>query len=142
MMRLGGWSRRGPQMSPASDSTLADPQQIITGLQRQLADAQQRLEERTAERGEALHERDEALEQQTATAEILRVVSGSQSDVQPVFEAIVESASKLCEAELSAVTRYDGTQLDLVALNNMSPEEAAAFQSLFPRAATPNFIMG
>ena len=84
----------------------------------------------------------DALEQQTATAEILRVVSGSQSDVQPVFEAIVESASNLCEEELSAVAQYDGAQLDLVALNNMSPDEAAAFQSLFPRSATPSFIMG
>src|SRR5580700_3250108 len=84
----------------------------------------------------------EALEQQTATAEILRVVSGSQADVQPVFEAIVDSASKLCEAELSAVARYDGTQLDLVAINNMSPEEAAAFHSLFPRVPLPSFVMG
>jgi two-component system, NtrC family, sensor kinase len=94
------------------------------------------------ENARLLTETREALEQQTATGEILRVVSGSQSDVQPVFEAIVESASKLCEAEVSAVARYDGTRLDLVAINNMSPEEAAAFHSLFPRVPLPSFVMG
>jgi len=94
------------------------------------------------ENARLLTETREALEQQTATGEILRVVSGSQSHIQPVFEAIVESASKLCAAELSAVARYDGAQLDLVALNNMSPGEAAAFHSLFPRVPLPSFVMG
>ena len=52
-------------MSPAPD-TLADPQQVIADLQRELSDAQERLAERTAERLVAL-------EQQTATAEVLQV---------------------------------------------------------------------
>jgi two-component system NtrC family sensor kinase len=84
----------------------------------------------------------EALEQQTATSGILRVVSRSQSDVQPVFEAIVESASRLCEATYSAVARYEDGQLHLVATNNMSAEETAAFHSLFPRPPLPSFAMG
>lgn len=84
----------------------------------------------------------EALEQQTATSGILHVVSRSQSDVLPVFEAIVESASRLCEAEFSAVARYDEGQLHLVSINNMSAEETRAFHSLFPRPVARNFAMG
>jgi two-component system, NtrC family, sensor kinase len=84
----------------------------------------------------------EVLEQQKATGEILRVISSSPTDVQPVFEAIVESASRLCDAEFSAVSRFDDGLLHLVALNNMSPQETEAFHSLFPRPLRRDFIMG
>jgi GAF domain-containing protein/CheY-like chemotaxis protein len=84
----------------------------------------------------------DGLEQQTATSEILRVISGSPTDVRPVFEAIVENASRLCDAEFSAVSRFDDGLLHLVALNNMSPEETEAFHSLFPRPPRRDFIMG
>jgi PAS domain S-box-containing protein len=84
----------------------------------------------------------EALEQQTATSEILSVISRSPTDVQPVFEAIVTRAARVCEAEFSAVARFADGLLHLVALNNMSPEETAAFHSLFPRAPGRHFVMG
>jgi GAF domain-containing protein len=84
----------------------------------------------------------EALEQQTATAEILRVISSSTTDLQPVFDAIVERSARLCEADFSGVARFEAGQLHLVALNNMRPGEAEAFESLFPRPATPDFVMG
>jgi two-component system, NtrC family, sensor kinase len=85
----------------------------------------------------------EALEQQTATAEVLRVISGSTTDVQPVFEAIIGRAGKLCEAEFSAVARFDDDGLlRLVAVSNLSADEAKAFHSLFPRPPTRGFVMG
>jgi len=59
-----------------------------------------------------------------------------------VFEAIVAHAASPCEAELSAVARFEDGLLHLVALNNMSPEEAAAFHSLFPRQPGRHFAMG
>jgi GAF domain-containing protein/CheY-like chemotaxis protein len=84
----------------------------------------------------------EALEQQTATAEVLRVISSSWSDVQPVFEAMVARAAQLCQASFSAVARFDGELLQLVAFNNLSPDETEAFHSLFPRVPARNFAMG
>jgi GAF domain-containing protein/CheY-like chemotaxis protein len=82
------------------------------------------------------------LQQQKATGEILRVISSSPTDVQPVFEAIVGSAVRLCEAEFSAVARFDDGLLHLVALNNMSSEETEVFHQLFPRPLERGFIMG
>jgi GAF domain-containing protein/CheY-like chemotaxis protein/anti-sigma regulatory factor (Ser/Thr protein kinase) len=84
----------------------------------------------------------EALERQAATSEILRVISSSPTDVQPVFDAIVANAARLCDAEFSAVARFEGGLLHLVAINNMSREETAAYQSLFPRAPGRHFAIG
>jgi len=74
----------------------------------------------------------ETLEQQTATAEILRVISSSQTDVQPVFETIAENSLRLCEATFSTVFRFDGQLVHLEALRNISPEGAAAIRAAFP----------
>jgi len=84
----------------------------------------------------------EALEQQTATSEILRVISSSPADAQPVFEAIVASAARLCDAAFSAVTRFEDGLLHLVAVSNMSPPETEAYRSLFPRPPLRNFTIG
>ena len=57
----------------------------------------------------------EALEQQTATAEILRVISRSQTDVQPVFDTIVKSAVRLCDGLFSSLYHFDGELIHQVA---------------------------
>src|SRR5207344_451620 len=64
----------------------------------------------------------EALEQQTATSEILRVISQSQSDVQPVFETIAANARQLCGATFALVSRFDGELIHVAALEGYSPE--------------------
>jgi len=95
-----------------------------------------------ASRGSSGDRLAEALAQVAATGEILRVISSSPADVTPVFDAIVKSAERLCDAEFSAVARFDGGQLHLVAVNNLSPEEADAFRRLFPRSPERGFAMG
>jgi signal transduction histidine kinase len=82
---------------------------------------------------EALREKAEAQEQQTATSEILRVISSSPTDVQPVFDAIVRSASQLCGGEYAIVTRYDGQLLHLVAQHNARPGTADETARFFPQ---------
>ncbi|MDP2700779.1 MAG: GAF domain-containing protein, partial [Candidatus Rokubacteria bacterium] len=64
----------------------------------------------------------EALEQQTATSEILRVISSSHTSLEPVFSAILSNATTLCEANLAALWRYDGEYLVHGAAHNASPE--------------------
>ncbi len=61
-------------------------------------------------------ERDEALEREKASAEVLRVISSSPGDPTPVFETILERATQLCEATHGHVWRYDGEQLHAVAM--------------------------
>ena len=78
------------------------------------------------------HDLTETLEQQTATSEILRVISSSQTDVQPVFETIAENSLRLCEATFSTVFRFDGELVHLAALRNLAPEGAAAIREAFP----------
>jgi GAF domain-containing protein/CheY-like chemotaxis protein len=84
----------------------------------------------------------EALEQQTATSEILRVISSSPTDVQPVFEAIVRSSVRLCRGLFGALYQFDGDMMSLVAHHNLSVEGLAAIHRMFPRGATRETWVG
>ena len=83
----------------------------------------------------------EALEQQTATSEILSVISSSPTDVQPVFDTIVKNAARLCEGSGASVVRYDGEMFYLVAQYNISEEIRDAMQRMFPTPPTRQFGM-
>src|SRR5262249_45619517 len=74
-----------------------------------------------------------ALEQQTATGEILRVISSSPTDERPVFEAIVRSARALCEATYSVVFLAGAGQLLLAAVEGVDTAGIAALQKVYPR---------
>jgi signal transduction histidine kinase len=80
------------------------------------------------------NETKEALERQTATAEVLRVISRSPANVQPVFDAIAESAAKLCDGIYGMVYQLNGDMVRIVAHYNVSPDGLAAYHALYPRA--------
>jgi len=73
-----------------------------------------------------------ALERQTATSEILRVISRSPTDVQPVFEAIIQNALQLCEARQGTIFRFDGSLIHVAAHHNVAPEAADVVRRVFP----------
>jgi signal transduction histidine kinase len=98
---------------------------------RKAAPRVQELEKRLAE---AHAQATEALEQQTATSKILRVISGSPTDVQPVFDTIAESAVRLCGGLFSGVYRFDGNLIHFVAHKGWTDEGLETMARLFPRA--------
>ena len=76
----------------------------------------------------------EAREQQAATAEILKVIASSPTDVQPVFEAIATSANRLIGGFSTAVMRYDGDAVHLAAFTPTDEAGDEALKAFFPRS--------
>jgi two-component system, NtrC family, sensor kinase len=84
----------------------------------------------------------ESLEQQTATAEVLRVISNSPTNVQPVFDSIAESAVRLCGAEFSFVLRFDGEVMHFASCFGLNAEGLDFFRSMMPMAAAEDTASG
>ncbi len=84
----------------------------------------------------------ESLEQQTATSEILRVISRSQTDVQPVFDTIVQNAVRLCDGIFSVLYQFDGELIHLVAQRNFTAEGVEAAHRIFPARPTRGLGVG
>jgi GAF domain-containing protein len=91
------------------------------------------LQEKNAALTQAHAQVTEALDQQTATAQILRVISQSQRDIQPVFETIVRNAVRLCGAVQGGVYRFDGEFVHSVAHDGYTPEQLRQWQATWPK---------
>ena len=83
----------------------------------------------------------EALEQQTATSEVLQVISSSLGELQPVFAAMLEKAVRICDASFGGLWRWDGNALHQVATHN-TPVELAAYRKASPLRPNPKSASG
>ena len=88
------------------------------------------------------NETKEALEQQTATSEILRVIAASPTDVQPVFDTIVRSAVTLCDGLFSGLYQFDGELIRPGAQHNYTPEALEEMHRIFPTRPTRTLAVG
>jgi DNA-binding response OmpR family regulator len=81
----------------------------------------------------------DALEQQTATSEVLRVISSSSGDLEPVFHAMLANAVRICEAKFGTLYLHEGGELRLVGAHNVPPAlaEARRRAPIRPAAGTP-----
>ena len=86
------------------------------------------------------HELSESLEQQTATSDVLRVISSSPTDIQPVFETIGERAEKLCNAEISAVCIVDGELIRVASIHGMTEAGVEAARRAYPMRRTDETV--
>ena len=84
------------------------------------------LRQRTSDLTERTADLTEALEQQTATSEVLQVISGSPGDLQPVFASMLENAVRICDATFGNIYRWDGEALHLLATHDTPPALAEA----------------
>src|ERR1700677_462649 len=98
----------------------------MTTLSNMVADLRQRV-------AELERQLREAIEHQTATSEVLRVVGSSMADVQPVFDAIAERSNRLVEGLSTAVYSLVDDSLHLSAFTRTNPTADAALKALFPR---------
>ena len=98
------------------------------------------LRQRTEDLSQRTADLTEALEQQTATSEVLQVISGSPSDLEPVFASMLEKAVRICDATFGNIYRWDGGSLNLVAAHNTPTAFAEARRS--PRHPDPKMPVG
>ena len=132
-------------MSATQDSAEEEPQRVIAALRRQLDELEAERDALLADKNtltEALARRNEdyreQIDQQGATIDVLRALSASPGDPQPVFDLIAMRARDLCGAYGVSVHEYDGSQIWLRAVTGVSDDQQvlAAYKALYPRPAT------
>jgi GAF domain-containing protein/sensor histidine kinase YesM len=111
---------------------LADQFNDMAGrLQESYANLEKKVEQRT-------HELSEALEQQTATSEVLKVISSSPGDLQPVFQVMLENATRICEAKFGGLFLFENGAVKIVAAHGLPRQFSEYVQSKAQRPGPLN----
>ena len=146
-------SRKGansPTRARKLRSTGTKAKARVSNRPNSLSELKKQLEARTRELAEVRGHLSEALEQQTATSEVLRAITGSPGDLKPVFEAILTNARRLCEAKFGHLLIYDGERFRVAAVHaapsiltdflNRGPFPAGAATGLGRLASTKRVV--
>jgi signal transduction histidine kinase len=146
-------SRKGansPTRARKLRSTGTKAKARVSNRPNSLSELKKQLEARTRELAEVRGHLSEALEQQTATSEVLRAITGSPGDLKPVFEAILTNARRLCEAKFGHLLIYDGELFRVAAVHaapsiltdflNRGPFPAGAATGLGRLASTKRVV--
>jgi GAF domain-containing protein len=129
--------QEGRKRKPARRTAAARPSRRLAKPRKAPADSSKtRLQNRT-------RERDDALEQLAATSEVLRVISSSRGDLEPVFSSMLKKAVRICSAGFGNIYRWDGDALHLVASHNLPPAYAKlrAGKPFRPSLKSPTGVM-
>jgi two-component system NtrC family sensor kinase len=130
-----GPGQPGGSMATTQDGTTAE-------LQRTIAELRQKLSERDAALAQRNSEFGERIEHQATTIAVLKAMSASPNDAQPVFDLIAGQAAKLCNVPTAAVATFDGTMIHLATQSGFDAAYADAYVSQFPRPVGLDTSMG
>ena len=122
-------------MTAAIEAALADPQQTIAELRRQLDECRAELAARNSEYGERIAH-------QSATVDVLKVMSASPGDPQPVFDLITRHTRELCNANAAALYGFDGELIHLLSVADPRDTVSAAYRRQFPMAPARGSAFG
>ena len=123
---IGSFSLTRDEVSPFTEKQieLATTFAAQAGIAIENARLLNELRQRTTDLSQRTADLTVSLEQQTATSEVLQVISSSPGDVQPVFATMLENAVRICDATFGNIYRWDGTALHLVSSHNTPPAYA------------------
>src|SRR5262250_279267 len=139
-MSMAKRTYRGQHATDANDR-ITMSRKRVRRMRKSRADLEQQLEKYRHELAEAREHLSEALEQQTATSEVLRAITGSPGDLKPVFEAILTNARRLCEAKFGHLLIYDGECFRVAAVH-AAPSILTDFLNRGPFSAGPATGLG
>src|SRR5215813_11711824 len=124
--------RRGPKPTKSKEAKPSAARKAPEADGSGIGDVEQSLAEALRDKAEALKREAAVREQQTATAEILRIIGSSPAAAQPVFDAIARNARRLLHGHTVSVTRLVGQELQLMSYSTTSPDADAVMQAFHP----------
>src|SRR5262245_4636352 len=135
--KKGSKNKKAKPRRAVVKTSMAEQAQTIAELRQQLVESLQREEAKDKNLQDRDQQLAEALEQQTGTSEILRVIASSPTDIQPVLDVVAENAAKLCDATDAVIGRVDGDLSRTVAVYGSIPYFRRVGEASRPSRGTP-----
>jgi adenylate cyclase len=139
--KAGGKTGKAVRRKAATPKHASPPQAVDASPPQPVPARRSATTSRETETERLTRERDEALEQQVATGELLKVISNSKFDLQPMLDRLLETAARLCAADIGVIRRRNGDSYPLAATFGYKPEWRTDSER-YPSAPTRGSIFG